>query len=108
MITITVYQNQKEVMGFRCFGHSGYADAGKDIVCAGVSALVLNTINSIEAFTDAKYQVDTDAKTGLIDFQLNGNADHDTALLINAMILGLQGIQNDYGNKYIILRFKEV
>ena len=28
----------------------GYADVGQDIVCAGVSALVINTINSIEQF----------------------------------------------------------
>ena len=109
MIMVTIFRDGYDnLKGFELSGHAGYSESGSDIVCAGVSVLTLNTINSIEAFTDAKYQVDTDAKTGLIDFQLNGNADHDTALLINAMILGLQGIQNDYGNKYIILRFKEV
>ena len=29
-------------------------------------------------------------------------------LLVESMILGLQGIQNDYGNEFIILNFKEV
>ena len=33
-------------------GHAGYAEPGQDIVCAAVSALVINTINAIEAFTE--------------------------------------------------------
>ena len=108
MITITILQDHEDVVGFHCIGHSGYAEAGSDIICAGVSALVINTINSIEAFTDATYQIDTEAETGLIDFRLDQSADHDTALLMKSMILGLQGIQSDYGNAYIILDFKEV
>ena len=52
MINITIYQRQKDVYdGFRMEGHAEYAKYGKDIVCAGVSALVINTINSIEEFT---------------------------------------------------------
>ena len=108
MITITIYQNRDRITGFRCFGHSGYAESGSDIVCAGASALVINTINSIQAFTSAKFQLDTDAESGLIDFKLDQEAEHDTALLLDSMILGLQGIQNDYRNEYIILDVKEV
>jgi uncharacterized protein YsxB (DUF464 family) len=108
MITITIFQSHDKVTGFRCIGHSGYAEAGSDIICAGVSALVINTINSIEALTSSTYQLDTEEASGLIEFELNEEADHDTALLIDFMILGLQGIQSDYGNDYIILDFKEV
>ena len=49
MIIITIFQNQESVTGFRCIGHAEYAEYGSDIVCAGVSALVVNAINSIEA-----------------------------------------------------------
>ena len=35
MITVTVFQH-----GFEVSGHSGYADAGADIVCAAVSSAV--------------------------------------------------------------------
>jgi hypothetical protein len=110
MITITIFQDQERVTGFRCVGHAGYAASGRDIICAGVSALVINTVNSIEALTDAQYQLDTDETSGLIDFTLQGQADHDhdTALLLKSMILGLQGIQTDYGDEYLVLDFKEV
>ena len=52
MITITILQDHEDAVGFHCIGHSGYAEAGSDIICAGVSALVINTINSIETFTE--------------------------------------------------------
>ena len=34
------------------FGHAGYADPGKDIVCAGVTALTQTLIQSIDDLTD--------------------------------------------------------
>ena len=48
MIQITIYKNKKhEYMGFDVDGHAGFDDSGHDIVCAAVSALVINTINSV-------------------------------------------------------------
>ncbi len=108
MITITIYQDHEDVTRFRCIGHSGYAENGSDIICAGVSALVINTINSIDAFTTSTFQIDTEEESGLIDFTFESDADHDAQLLVKSMILGLKGIQNDYGNEFIILDFKEV
>jgi uncharacterized protein YsxB (DUF464 family) len=35
-------------------GHAGYAEPGKDIVCAGVTALTQTLIQSIENLTDDK------------------------------------------------------
>ena len=37
-----------EYRGFNCIGHSGYAERGEDIVCAAISVLVINTINSLK------------------------------------------------------------
>lgn len=109
MITITIYQNQEQVaQGFRCIGHAGYANVGEDIVCSAVSVLVINTINSIEVYTDAEFDIETEEETGLIAFRLKHPANHDETLLIDSMILGLQGIQNDYGKEFLILEFKEV
>ena len=43
MIEITVYRNQNNLYtGFDCIGHAGYANAGEDVVCAGVSALAVS------------------------------------------------------------------
>ena len=108
MITITIYQNHEDVTGFRCIGHSGYAESGSDIICAGVSALVINTINSIDSLTNSSFHLETEEESGLIDFTFEESADHDAQLLVESMILGLQGIQTNYGKKFLTLDFKEV
>jgi len=109
MIAITVYQDADgNKTGFSSEGHAGFAESGYDIICAGVSALVINFINSAELLCGAKYSLNTDQETSMIDFRLEEPATGDVALLMESMILGLKGIQKDYGNEYIILDFKEV
>ena len=109
MIQVTVFKNQdSQYTGFTCLGHAGYADAGEDIVCAAVSALVINTINSIACFTGEKFQTESDEESGLIRVSFNRPPEHDAELYLKSLILGLQGIQNDYGDEYIMLNFKEV
>ena len=47
MIDVTLFQNDSgDYVGFRMTGHAEYAEYGSDIVCAAVSVLVINTINS--------------------------------------------------------------
>ena len=109
MIHVTVYQNQEgKYTAFCCIGHAKYAEAGQDIVCAAVSALVINTINSIEQLTGDTFLLDTDQESGHIGFSLEENHRQESVLLIHSLVLGLQGIQNFYGNEYLSLNFKEV
>ena len=109
MTTITFSKNQDgSYLGFDCFGHAGYAKAGDDIVCAGISALVINMINSLDEYTADRFQTETDSGTGMIRLHLDAPAGHDAQLLFNSLVLGLQGIQNTYGKKYLSLKFREV
>ncbi len=109
MVTITVYENSgQEYTAFRCLGHAGYAQAGEDIVCAAVSGLVLNTINSVETLVSDSFDIETDPESGLIDFSLREGYSKESLLLIRSLVLGLQGIQENYGTEYIRLTFEEV
>ena len=99
MINITIYQRQKDVyVGFRMEGHARYAKYGKDIVCAGVSALVINTINSIEEFTGDT--VTTTMQPDLVEMS------PEAELLLRSLVLGLQGIQAEYGKRYLKIKYK--
>ena len=40
MITIKLFKKGETITGFDVSGHSGYAEAGSDIVCAAVSSAV--------------------------------------------------------------------
>ena len=109
MIHVTIFKNQaKEYTAFQCIGHAEYAEPGQDIVCAAVSALVINTINSVEQLVSDEFELVTDQESGLIDFSLKEGYSENSLLLIRSLVLGLQGIQKNYGTEYIMLIFKEV
>ena len=102
MIKISFFtNNENEITGFDFNGHAEFAEEGNDVVCAAVSALVFNTVNSIDKLTALDYDVKQDEKKGHFYFRLKGNPDHDTNLLLNSLKLGVGKIQKDYGKKYI-------
>ncbi len=109
MIDITFYKNNHDAyQGFHFIGHAEYADAGEDVVCAGVSALVFTTINSLDALTDAEFIVNSDEPSGMMDLTITDGVDHDTELLMKALYIGCQGISDSYGTDFVKIHFKEV
>lgn len=47
MIRVCFFRRSGRVAGFSVKGHAGYAEAGNDIVCAGVSSAVQTASNTI-------------------------------------------------------------
>lgn len=108
MITITLLEDSKGIYkGFMCEGHAGYADHGYDIVCAAVSILVMNTINAIETYTGDVMDVENDEKEGLIVMHFSSDISDDATLLMDAMVLGLSGIEEQYKD-YVRIFIEEV
>ena len=102
MIDVSRIKNEHGInIGFRVSGHAGYAESGSDIVCAGVSALVVNTMNSIEKFTEDKFSCKQEEKSGLIEFIIVSEVSKESVLLMDSMFLGLKGIEKDYGKRFI-------
>ena len=97
-----------EYKGFNCIGHSGYADAGEDIVCAAISVLVINTINSLDQLAGQKIKLVTNEEEGLIDCRFEKNINEKSKLLLDSMVLGLGEIKKQYGKTFIDLTFEEV
>ena len=98
MITVTIHRSNDSYAGFKVVGHAGYAEEGYDIICAAVSVLVVNAVNSIETFKDH----------GIVELILEGSVSDKTTLLLDSMILGLRDIQTQYGNEFIRLKIEEV
>ncbi len=72
---------------------------GSQIVCAGVSVLVLNTVNALENFTDVKLSINYKESGGFIEFafpKLKNGFDRDASLLLNTLHLGLYGLKEQY------------
>lgn len=110
MICVDLYFKKGNLYRFQVAGHAGYAESGSDIVCAGVSTLVINTINSIDELTDEPLAVDEmDNGQGIINCHFpnrkKGVLDSKATVLLDSMILGLESIKHMYG-EYIVINKK--
>ena len=104
MINVSIYKNAENlVTGIKLSGHADYSEYGSDIVCAAVSALVINAINSIENFTSDRFTLDQDEKKGFIEFYVISPLSNNSNLLLSSLVLGLQGIVEEYTEKYITI-----
>jgi len=108
MIKLVVFKDAESFKGFTCEGHAGFDEYGQDIVCAGVSALVINAINSIDTFTMDEFLDETDEETGLISFEFVNRPTEASSLLISSMILGIESIAESVGSDYVQIYYKEV
>ena len=92
------------IKGFSCEGHAGAAAKGKDVICAAVSMMVINTVNSIEAFLPEdlkKMTVESDGVKGRISCGFSELPSKEAGLLLNSMYLGLKTIEEDHKGEYI-------
>ncbi len=108
MIEVTIYKKNDEIVGFKSEGHAEYADSGMDIVCAAVSTLVINTVNSIDQFTEDDYEVEQDEDNALIEFRLTTDKpSNETRVLLKSLHLGLSAVGLG-SSEYLRILFEEV
>lgn len=110
MTKVTIHKNKSgDYLEFICEGHAGYAKRGEDIVCAAISVLVINTINSLEELTQEPIQVETNEAAGRIRCTFKEHPLQETSrVLMDSLTLGLQKIQTQYGSKHCKLTVEEV
>ncbi len=117
MTTVIVYKNNnKQYKGFVCMGHAGYAkkrlfSREPDILCAAISTLVINTMNSLEVLCGELENMiqATNEENGFIkcDFK-EPVLNEKSVLLLDAMVLGLTELSKEYGAEYLQVKFEEV
>ena len=110
MIKATFYQkSDRSYAGFRVRDHAGAAEAGEDIVCAAVSALVTNTVNSLEELTDDDFTVQTDESSAIIELSFTDRPSPEADLLMRSLAIGLTSIESEPNYQtYIDVIFEEV
>ena len=62
MTKIVFYRENGIYYGFEEQGHTGYADAGEDILCSALSAMTMLIVNTVEVSyaSDIEYDIDDD------------------------------------------------
>lgn len=103
MIEITVFRDREgRITGFRAVGHSGWAQRGSDIVCAGVAALTQTAVMGLVHHLGV--HVHTEAGDGLLACRLpEGDGDDEGPVgdravqaVLGTMVLGLREIVRQY------------
>lgn len=74
-------------------GHAGYAEPGKDIVCAGVTALTQTLIQSIEDLTDD--EIEYSISPGRVDIN-HGNLSEKSKTLVDSFFIGVCLIADEF------------
>ena len=88
MIEVTVRKDRIIVSG-----HAGYAEAGKDIVCAGVTALTQSLVSSLIELTanDIEYEI----SPGRADIHYR-NLSEAGKLLVDSFFIGICRIADEF------------
>ena len=86
MIKVTIHYQDKIVNELLVEGHSNYANKGKDIVCAGVSAIIVGGINAITSLVN-DHKINYEVKDGFA--KLNNLNNSKVQEIINVVIIQL-------------------
>ena len=109
--TVTFFRRSDgALIGYQAEGHSGYAHAGADIVCAAVSALTQTTLNGLQNVLKAPVMFEQDDHRAFIEARLTPEATEEqlqqAQLLLVTLLEGLQAIQRGFPRNVRII-FKE-
>lgn len=90
-----VYERRNgTIVGFRVRGHAGFAVAGRDVVCAAASALVLSAANGLRRHCGVNPAIsDTPAQFRL---SLAGGSNARAQAVLATMVSGLEAIGASY------------
>ena len=114
MTTITFYKTGGFYYGFEEQGHTGYGEAGDDVLCAALSSMTMLIINAIEVSyaCDVEYTIDeqtTDirliAKSALPKYEKDEKKQYAVSGLIQAYFFQLMDLVEEY---YEFLDVKEI
>ena len=101
MIRIRVERSKadRSILSFQVEGHARYAKPGEDIVCAGVSAVTVGTVNAVEKLTGIVPE--SRMKNGFLSARIPQDTEEgkrsEVQLLLESMVVMLLSIEESYG-----------
>ena len=92
------FTEDERITGFSVSGHSGYAEAGADIVCAAVSAVVTMAEATINEVCGAKAKVRVKDEQARVTLTLPTSCDEEDTVqaVLAGMMLTLCSMRDDY------------
>ena len=111
MISAILYRGEEGLNGCRMTGHSGQAEAGRDIVCAAVSILTITCVNSLEKICGVIPRItEENEERGVLAFELpeRTEAENEKAqILMSALKQGMSDLAESYP-EYVRLSIRTI
>ena len=99
------FTEDDRITGFSVSGHSGYSEAGSDIVCAAISAIVSMAEATINDVCGAKAKVRVKEEDARVTLTLPASCDEEESVqaVLSGMMLALISLKEDYPDYIEIL-----
>ncbi|WP_339228275.1 ribosomal-processing cysteine protease Prp [Oceanobacillus sp. FSL K6-2867] len=100
MIQVTVFRTDKQITAFELSGHAESGPYGYDLVCAGVSAVSIGTVNAVMELCDTNLEIEQGAEGGYLHVTLPKRLPYEqmgkVQLLFEGMLISLKSIELEY------------
>ena len=92
------FMDDDRITGFSVSGHSGYSEAGSDIVCAAISAVVAMTEATINDVCGGKAKVRVKEEDARVTLTLPASCDEEDSVqaVLAGMMITLIGMRDEY------------
>ncbi|MCM1514098.1 MAG: ribosomal-processing cysteine protease Prp [Anaeroplasma bactoclasticum] len=104
MTKAILFEKESHFIGLEVKGHSGYANKGSDIVCAGISTAVCMSVNLLDKFIHGHFELIQNEAVGYICLK---NLDYSSLTdiqveivtqIFNTLLETLRDIEANYQN----------
>ena len=105
MTKVEFFTEDDRITGFSVSGHSGYGEAGSDIVCAAISAAVTMAEATVNDVCGAKAKVRVKDEQARITLTLPVSCDEEETVqaVLAGMLVTLCSLRDDYPDNIEVL-----
>lgn len=100
MVKTNFYYQKDKIVKVEVSGHSNFDQVGKDIVCAGISAIVFGTLNALDNLVSQREVKIVAPETKVIIKVLKPSGNNQ--MILQTMFWQLKTISNQYQKNIII------
>lgn len=105
MTKVTFFRSNGVIFGFGEEGHSGYADAGEDILCSALSAMTMLIVNTVESsysadveyvVTEEETKITVRSRAALPEYESDESRRFAVSGLFSGYYRQLKDLEKDY------------
>ena len=101
MVKIRIEREDGKIRQFFAEGHTAFAKKGEDIVCAGISSILQTAILGLSDYL--KVSLALKKGSGDMSVRLKNPPGKEAEAILEAMLLGLCGIEKEYPDRVKII-----